>query len=78
VFSEANDVAVIGNIVTHSDHRGRGLASRCVGRLLQALFERVGLAALNVQADNVAAMACYSKFGFEARCSMVESWVTDR
>jgi ribosomal protein S18 acetylase RimI-like enzyme len=38
----------------------------------------VGLAALNVQADNVAAMACYSKFGFEARCSMVESWVTDR
>jgi cyclic pyranopterin phosphate synthase len=78
VFSESYDIAVIGNIVTHSEHRGRGLASRCVGRLLETLFQRVSLVALNVQVGNEPALACYRRFGFDERCRMVESWVTAR
>ncbi len=65
VFSEEHDVAVIGNFVTHPDRRGQGMASACTARLLEELFERVSFVALNVQADNDAAIHMYSKFGFE-------------
>ena len=72
VLSERHDVAAIGNIVTHSGRRGQGLATRCVGRLLDELYVRVGAVALNVQADNEAAIACYRKFGFEPRLDFLE------
>lgn len=65
VFSEEHDVAVIGNFVTHPDRRGEGMASACTARLLDELFERVSFVALNVQADNEAAIHMYGKFGFE-------------
>jgi ribosomal protein S18 acetylase RimI-like enzyme len=65
VFSEEHDVAVIGNFVTHPDRRGEGLASACTARLLDELFERVSFVALNVQADNAAAIHMYGKFGFD-------------
>ncbi|MFP4600474.1 MAG: GNAT family N-acetyltransferase [Persicimonas sp.] len=65
VVSEEYDVAVIGNLVTHPDARGRGLATRCTGQLLDALFERVSLVALNVQDDNEPAIKMYENFGFE-------------
>ncbi|MEZ4434111.1 MAG: GNAT family N-acetyltransferase [bacterium] len=67
VLSERHDIAAIGNIVTHSGHRGRGLATRCVGRLLDALFQKVGAVALNVQEGNEPAIRCYRKFGFADR-----------
>jgi RimJ/RimL family protein N-acetyltransferase len=65
VFSEEHDVAVIGNFVTHPERRGNGLASACTARLLDELFEQVSFVALNVQADNAAAIHMYGKFGFE-------------
>jgi predicted GNAT family acetyltransferase len=74
VLSESNDVAVIGNIVTHTEHRGRGLASRCVRQLLDELFERVGHVALNVQVGNEPAIACYRKFGFVENHRFLEGW----
>jgi cyclic pyranopterin phosphate synthase len=78
VVSSAFDVAVIGNIVTHTEHRGRGLASRCVDQLLTSLFEQVGHVALNVQVTNEPAIACYRKFGFRERCRCLEGWVQAR
>lgn len=78
VVSSAFDVAVIGNIVTHTEQRGRGLASRCVDRLLTSLFEQVGHVALNVQVANEPAIACYRKFGFRERCRCLEGWVQAR
>ncbi len=72
VFSSRYNVAAIGNIVTHTEHRGQGLATRCVRHLLDQLFLQVGHVALNVQADNVAAIACYHKFGFTERYRFVE------
>lgn len=75
VLSEANDVAAIGNIVTHTDYRGQGMASRCVKALLDRLFTRVGNVALNVSADNGPAIRCYQKFGFEEAHRFVEAWV---
>ncbi len=76
VFSERHDIAAIGNIVTHSDHRGRGLASKCVRRLLDALFEKVDHVALNVEVGNEAAIACYRKFGFREHYRFFEGTAT--
>lgn len=65
VVSEDHDVAVIGNFVTHPDRRGLGLASSCTALLLDELFERVSLVALNVQEANAPAVRMYGNFGFE-------------
>lgn len=64
VVSEEYDVAVIGNLVTHSDYRGQGLATICTGRLMEELFERVSLLALNVGEENKPAIKLYENFGF--------------
>ncbi len=72
VLSEKNNVAAIGNIVTHGEHRGSGLATRCVRRLLDELFERVDGVALNVECDNTSALTCYGKFGFTTRYEFIE------
>ena len=64
VVSEEHDVAVIGNLVTHSDYRGQGLATVVTARLIDELFERVSLLALNVGRDNAPAVKLYKNFGF--------------
>ncbi len=80
VVSEEYDVAVIGNLVTHPSARGQGLATRCTGQLLDELFDRVSLVALNVQDDNKPAIKMYENFGFEennvfweGRCSSAKA-----
>ncbi len=65
VFSRRYRVAALGNVATHPEHRGRGLATVATARLCQELLaagiEHVGL---NVRTDNVAAVACYTRLGF--------------
>jgi predicted GNAT family acetyltransferase len=78
LVSERFDVGVLGNIVTHPDHRGRGLSTRCTGYLLEALFERVARVALDVDEGNAAAMACFEQFGFRPRCALVEGFASPR
>ncbi|MCA9548102.1 MAG: GNAT family N-acetyltransferase, partial [Myxococcales bacterium] len=78
VMSERYDVAAIGNIVTHLDHRGQGLATRCVRHLLDRLVPKVSHVALNVQPENGAAVACYTKFGFTERFQFLEGWGVGR
>lgn len=62
--SETFDVAAIGNLVSHPDHRGRGFAVACTAALLRAAFERVSHVTLDVEEDNVPAMRTYQHFGF--------------
>ena len=61
VLDECN----IGNIVTHKDFRGRGFATEILGILLDVL-KRNGVAKvfLEVEHDNVPAIALYEKHGF--------------
>ena len=66
VISEDYDVAVIGNLVTHAEYRGQGLATKVTARLVEELFERVSMLALNVGRDNPHAVKLYENFGFEA------------
>ncbi|MEO1267057.1 MAG: GNAT family N-acetyltransferase [Myxococcota bacterium] len=64
VHSETYDIAAIGNLLVHPDHRRRGYATAVTSRLLDELFETVSLVTLNVRDGNVAAIGTYKKFGF--------------
>jgi predicted GNAT family acetyltransferase len=65
VYSPRYRVAALGNITTHPDWRGRGLATLVSAKLCETLskggIEHIGL---NVKADNVAALTCYERLGF--------------
>ncbi len=58
------NVSIIGNLVTHPQARGKGLATAITARLLDELFERVSFVALNVQFNNNPAIRMYTNFGF--------------
>ncbi len=64
VYSPRYRVAALGNISTHPQARGRGLATLATARLCQELRRSVDRIGLNVRADNTSALACYSKLGF--------------
>ena len=57
-------VAAIGNVATHPDHRGRGLAAHLVARLTIELLDEVTLVGLNHRDDNTAAQRLYDSLGF--------------
>ena len=65
VYSQKYRVASLGNVVTHPDYRGNGLAASATARLCRSLTETVDHIGLNVKADNAAAMGLYEKLGFE-------------
>lgn len=64
VFSEINDIALIGNFVTRPDHQGEGLSTACTSTLLDALLQKVSYVALNVPDGNEPALRLFEKFGF--------------
>jgi ribosomal protein S18 acetylase RimI-like enzyme len=66
VISPEFRVAALGNIVTHEDYRGQGLAKRCVGEVLNQLFEHVDHVGLNTRLNNHAAQKTFSSLGFES------------
>ena len=64
VYSPQYRVAALGNITTHPEARGRGLATLATARLCQELLKTVDHIGLNVRADNASAITCYTKLGF--------------
>jgi ribosomal protein S18 acetylase RimI-like enzyme len=75
VVSSANDVAAIGNIVTHPDHRSKGYSRQCTSYLLDKLFGLVSLTALNVQSENGAARSIYKRLGFSEHMDYLEGLI---
>jgi RimJ/RimL family protein N-acetyltransferase len=65
VYSPQQRVAALGNITTHPDFRGQGLATIATAKLCQELRQHIEHIGLNVLANNVSAIACYKKLGFE-------------
>lgn len=78
VVSDEHRIAVLGNITTHPDWRGRGLAALLTGRLLSDFVHEGKMVCLNVKADNTPAIACYEKLGFERVHEYEEAFVTLR
>jgi ribosomal protein S18 acetylase RimI-like enzyme len=65
VDSNEQKITVLGNITTHPDFRGRGLARILTHRLVRELVDEGKMVCLNVKADNMSAIACYERLGFE-------------
>lgn len=66
VCAPGHGVAALGNITTHPAARGRGLGARVTARVCAALLaDGIATIGLNVKADNAAALACYTRLGFE-------------
>ncbi len=64
VYSPQYRVSALGNITTHPDYRGRGLAQKTTSELCRQLFRNVDHIGLNVHVDNSAGIRCYEKIGF--------------
>ena len=65
VYSKEHKVAALGNIATHPDFRGQGIGYKLTSALCIDLKKSVEHLGLNVKSDNVAAISCYKKIGFE-------------
>ncbi len=78
VYSPEYRVAALGNITTHPQARGQGVATAVTARLCQSLLEHVDQIGLNVRIDNVSAVTCYRKLGFEPIATYGEYMLTLR
>ena len=65
-------IAIVGNVMTHADFRGHDFAKMVTSAVTAELLERVPDVALNVHADNVPAVAAYTRLGFGTHCQLVE------
>jgi len=73
VVSDAEGVAVVGNVFTHPRYRGRGYAASTTGAVTALLLGRCPLVVLTVEEGNDAAQSVYSKLGYTHHCSLHES-----
>lgn len=65
VYSARYRVAALGNVVTHPEHRGKGVATAACAKLCRDLLKTVDHIGLNAKADNEPALASYRRLGFE-------------
>jgi GNAT superfamily N-acetyltransferase len=64
VVSRELGLACVGNVMTHRDYRGRGLAKLTTGAVTQDLLRFCDQVALNVRSDNPPALAAYRALGY--------------
>jgi len=64
VVSNAARLGVVGNVLTHSDFRGRGYATAVTGAVTAELLRSCDHVVLNVRADNPPAISAYRHLGY--------------
>jgi ribosomal protein S18 acetylase RimI-like enzyme len=64
VVSPEMGLAAVGNVFTHRDHRGRGLAKVVTSAVTAELLRSCRQVILNVRTDNPPAIAAYSALGY--------------
>jgi RimJ/RimL family protein N-acetyltransferase len=64
VISRTARLAVVGNVLTHVDFRGRGFATAVTGAVTAELLRTCDQVVLNVRADNPAALNAYRRLGY--------------
>ena len=72
VISPTARLAVVGNVMTHADSRGRGYATAVTGAVTADLLRFCDQVVLNVRADNTPALAAYRRLGYQAYVSFEE------
>lgn len=64
VISREARLAVVGNVLTHVEHRGRGYATAVTGAVTAELLRFCDQVVLNVRSDNPPAIQAYRKLGY--------------
>ena len=64
VISRTARLAVVGNVLTHIDFRGRGFATAVTGAVTAELLRSCDQVVLNVRADNPPALNAYRRLGY--------------
>jgi ribosomal protein S18 acetylase RimI-like enzyme len=72
VISREAGLAVVGNVLTHADHRGRGYAKAVTSAVTAELLRTCNEVVLNVRADNPPAIAAYRRLGYRDHCRFEE------
>lgn len=75
VISRDARLAVVGNVLTHADHRGRGYATAVTSAVTAELLRYCDQVVLNVRADNPPAIQAYRKLGYLEHCRFEERLV---
>jgi RimJ/RimL family protein N-acetyltransferase len=72
VISSAARLAVVGNVMTHADFRGRGYATAVTSAVTAELLRFCDRVVLNVRADNPPALAAYRRLGYQIHVTFEE------
>jgi RimJ/RimL family protein N-acetyltransferase len=64
VISKQARLAVVGNVLTHVDYRGRGYATAVTGAVTADLLRSCDQVVLNVRSDNPPALQAYRRLGY--------------
>jgi ribosomal protein S18 acetylase RimI-like enzyme len=64
VISRESRLAVVGNVLTHVDYRGRGFATAVTGAVTAELLRTSDQVVLNVRSDNPPALQAYRRLGY--------------
>ena len=64
VISREARLAVVGNVLTHLDFRGRGFATAATGAVTAELLRSCDQVVLNVRSDNPPALQAYRRLGY--------------
>ncbi|HUP83203.1 MAG TPA: GNAT family N-acetyltransferase [Candidatus Limnocylindria bacterium] len=78
VISPEGRIAAVGNVMTHTDFRGRGFAKQTTSAVTQELLRTCDDVVLNVRADNPPALAAYRALGYRDYCHFEERLVHRR
>ena len=78
VVSPEGRIAAVGNVMTHTDFRGRGFARQTTSAVTQELLRTCDDVVLNVRADNPPALAAYRALGYRDYCHFEERLVHRR
>ncbi len=75
VISRSARLAVVGNVLTHSDYRGRGFATAVTGAVTAELLRTCDQIVLNVRSDNPPALQAYRRLGYREHVRFEERLV---
>jgi ribosomal protein S18 acetylase RimI-like enzyme len=78
VISREARLGVVGNVLTHRDYRGRGLAKTTTSAVTQELLRTCDQVVLNVRADNAPAIAAYVALGYREHVRFEERLIHRR
>jgi ribosomal protein S18 acetylase RimI-like enzyme len=65
VISPLARLAVVGNVLTHAQYRGRGFATATTGAVTAELLRFCDQVVLNVRSDNPPALQAYRRLGYQ-------------